>query len=275
MKGSEEPISERRASGVVRSLAQDSIAALAQAFDVQAGATRQLSAEVVSMMAHELRSPVAAVLMGLRELERGLPEPQSSEQRRLLEMVERHARRALLAAEDAADLSAIQSGGLRLSIGEVELGALVRRALDAFEQTTAARGVTVEMDASAMPLIVQVDAKRLGRVLTALVAAAAERARTRVVVRVRATTKRARIEVIDDGAALREQVEALLDPYRREGVERAGASARLRLAIARDVISLHGGSLAVSRTRWPSPGVGVRIVLPTVAGCAPLCAGME
>jgi K+-sensing histidine kinase KdpD len=241
-KGNVEP-SRSRASGVVR------------ISERRACAGDRSAAALLSMVAHDLRSPLAAVLMGLRELERD-GAVLSDAQRRLVNAVELETRRALVSADDLSDLAALQRGSLRPNLEEVELGELVHAAVDGM----AASGVALDLPAA--PLIVRVDVRRMKRVLTGLVLEAAQRARDQVEVRVRSHNRSGCVQLSDDGHEKPERVEALLDALRRERVEVAGSGLALRLALARDLVALHGGSITVSRARLRLHGLTVRLVLP-------------
>lgn len=196
------------------------------------------------LVAHDLRSPVAAVLMGLAALEEAL-EREDGDAPALLELVRRHAQRALGAADDIADLVALQCDALRPSLCAIDLRALVCRVV---HEAAGPGPVTVTARLPAAPLIARVDARRVLGVVSALVAEARARARSRVTVGLRAQGSSIEIEIDDDGVAgSPERLSGYLDARYRPDAHRPGGGLGVRLATARDIVAAHGGAIHVCR----------------------------
>ena len=191
------------------------------------------SAERLRIVAHELRSPVAA----LSALAAAAPAVPPAERRRLL----------LLAVAAARDAERILRDADVLSVRRepVDLGTLA----SAF----AGDGVGVSVDGAA-PVVG--DRTRLRQVISNLVANGLRHG-TRVDVDVVAQGGWACVEVVDDGPGVAEGI----DPFAR-GASGVGSSG-LGLWLARAIAEAHGGSLEL--VRGPGPGARFRLSLPSAS----------
>lgn len=205
----------------------------------QLAAQRQ---ELIDAMAHEMRTPLTAILGGVRLLERAqLPEPQRSD---LLEMMSREAQRLTDMDERLLLLT-------RLEHSEVEFASfssmeMAREGLSVFD------GVELDGD----------DAQFCGeRTLTILLLrnliVNAQRAGGDVPVRV--TLRKNGFSVEDRGCGMtREQIERAFDPFYRADKSRARAAggAGLGLTLCKRIAQLHRGELTIISR----PGEGTCVV---------------
>ncbi|MEB0222295.1 histidine kinase dimerization/phospho-acceptor domain-containing protein, partial [Pseudomonas sp. AB12(2023)] len=115
---------------------------LASAFNGMADAVvrsdrdrRTLTADV----AHELRTPLAALQAGLEELRDGLVEPTPES---LAGLHDQSLRLGRIVA-DLAELSAVETAGLSLHLAAVDLAQVARAALSEWEPRLRAAGLTI------------------------------------------------------------------------------------------------------------------------------------
>jgi len=212
-------------------------------------------------VSHELRTPLALVLGPLeRVLGRADFPP---DDRQAIEVARRNARTLLRHVNDLLEVARLEAGHVRLERAEVDLGRLVRIACSHFDALSHERRIDFRVDAP--PLAAQVDADKIERVVVNLVANALEYTppEGRIRVAVAAEDGRARIEVADSGpgipAGRRQEV------FERFRQLEAGAGHRrggigLGLAIARDLVELHGGHIAAGEA--PEGGALFRVELP-------------
>ncbi|RAQ98430.1 PAS domain-containing sensor histidine kinase [Thermogemmatispora tikiterensis] len=131
----------------------------------------ELKDEFISIAAHELRTPLAALTgyaeMLLRQTERGHGPPLASWQREALEEIQQGTARLVSLTEELLDLSRLQAGRLQLQRLPADLVPLVRQVVRRLQPTTARHQLTVQ--APAEPLVALIDPHRLEQVLTNLV----------------------------------------------------------------------------------------------------------
>ncbi|UQA62057.1 ATP-binding protein [Polyangium aurulentum] len=128
--------------------------------------------EFLSMLAHELRNPLAPIFTAvemLRLVTRGEPPTE-----RFRSVIERQVRNLTRLVDDLLDVSRITRRSITLRKQYVDLGAVVRSATDAARTLIDASGHTLEVDMPAMPVIAFVDPTRFEQVLVNLLNNAAK-----------------------------------------------------------------------------------------------------
>jgi signal transduction histidine kinase len=225
----------------------------------------QVHASLLAMLTRDLRAPIATVIMGLSEVSEALREPDPTAAR-LIQLIRHHAERAMATADDAADLGAIACGALRCDRAALDLTDTVKRGVSWVIRENMITGVTISIDSALGPVCIVGDRTRLERVIAGLVADAARRAQRFVRIRFRIRGRSAQLEIIDDGpdSDVRE-IEALLGARHSAPAPDLPWGLAARLAIARDVIAAHQGTLGVSRPnrrRHARGGARISIQLP-------------
>jgi PAS domain S-box-containing protein len=217
----------------------------------------------LARMSHELRTPLNAVL-GFTQLlldEPGDADP-VSRQRRLLH-VQTAGRHLLSLINDVLDLSSVDSGEMRFTLGAVPLDRLVADTLPLVEGIARQQGVV--LDADLPPLRAHADATRLRQVLVNLLSNAIKYNRGGGVVRVRAHAsgagegRRVRLAVTDTGRGMTPaQRRHVFEPFNRLGVEREGIEGTgIGLAIVKALVERMGGRVALASRA----GIGTAFVV--------------
>jgi signal transduction histidine kinase len=214
-------------------------------------------------VSHELRTPLALVLGPIEKLLSGeLPD----EARRDLEVARRNGRTLLREVDDLLDVARLEEGRLPLHHERTDLSAIVRDVAAHFSALARERRVALEVHAPAA-LPAEVDGEKVERVVANLVGNAFKFVRDggRVRCDVSADGGRARVAVDDDGPGIAPELrEVIFERFRQGAGQPEGtAGAGLGLAIARELVELHGGRIAASE----APGGGARIAfeLPLTA----------
>jgi signal transduction histidine kinase len=208
----------------------------------------------VSDASHELRSPVSGVRTAL---EVALAAQPSGDHRRLLErlLLENHRLESLL--DQLLVLARTDEPGAITSLGPVDLSSLV---LDEIHRP-ARRGVTVTSDVAG-GITVDGDADLLTRVIRNLVSNSVRHATSKVVVRLTDDADAVRLVVTDDGPGVPPaDWDRIFGRFVRLDDDRGRSTggAGLGLAIARDAVAAHGGTIAVADA---APGASFIVVLP-------------
>jgi two-component system, OmpR family, sensor histidine kinase MtrB len=173
---------------------------------------------------------------------------------------------ALLA--DLLEISRHDAGAVALDTDTIDLRSLVSGVVDAASPLAERRSCTVSVDVPDQPVVVEVDPRRVERVLRNLLANAVEHGEgSPVEVALRGGPGGVAVTVRDHGAGLRPGEAALVfgrfwraDPARA----RSSGGTGLGLSIALEDARLHGGWLQA----WGQPGEGsvFRLTLPWRAG---------
>ncbi len=251
----------------VRTTSRDEVGELARAFTAMSRdlATAQAQRrDLLANVAHELKTPVAALRAQLENLVDGVRAPEPSALAEALDQTERLG--ALVA--DLLDLARAEAGITPLRRSSVVVRAL---ADDVAQEVGIARpGQHVVVDVPEN-LVADADPARLRQVLVNLVDNAARHATDGGRVDVRCRSDGADgvvVEVTDDGPGIpREEWDAVFERFRlgAAGAGGIGGGTGLGLAIARWAVVLHGGRIAVV----PSPrGCRIRAELPAAAPIA-------
>ena len=198
-------------------------------------------------VAHELRTPLNAILGFTDVLLSGIEGPLSDDRKENLQVLRESAQRLLSLFNDAIELSTMASGQLSLRRERVEVRALLEEAVteirEHLKQDAASRPVIFSVEVTCSGAMVAVQKDRLLRVLDILGAHCVNRLAANAV-RFVATDlgKSVAIEVYDDGNLFGEsQPSKLFAP--QQATDSESRRDALRLSIARQLATLHGGSL--------------------------------
>jgi signal transduction histidine kinase len=235
---------------------------LAAAFDTMADEVaraetvrRRLAADV----AHELRTPLASLQAGLDELRDGLREP---DPQRLAALHGQTLRLGRVVA-DLADLSAAEAAALSLHPADTDLAAVARGALTAQRDQLTAAGLNIEADL-ATPVPVRADPDRLHQATVNLLSNAARYCRPgdQVSIRARADGESAVLTVADTGPGIpAAELPHVFDRLWRGEHSRSIAGSGIGLAVVRELVTAHGGTVTVDSP--PGHGTTFTIRLPT------------
>jgi signal transduction histidine kinase len=211
--------------------------------------------QLISLLSHELRNPLAPILMWSSALRRVRPD--DPEVQRATAAITQAVGIEKRLIEDLLDTSRIQRGALELHPEPCDLGTLVRAAVDA-HRPAAAEGqlsLVAQLPEGAVPVVA--DPIRMGQAIAHLLGNAVKftPAGGTVTVRVVAADGRAEVEVHDSGSGLPDEVRAVLfQPFVRGPNARGGLG--LGLALAERLMRLQRGTLEA-----PAGGAGGSFVL--------------
>lgn len=258
-------IERQRAEAERIRLAQREEAAQARAAAAEA-ALRMRSAFLADA-AHELKTPLTALLgsvqLLLRQIERdGVPDPASLVAR--LRGAERQATRLSRLVAQLLDVADVESGAVRLAPTATDLGALVEASAAMVQGRTSRHRLRVQIAARS---VVVVDGRRMEQVLTHLldnaVTFSPQGGDIAVEVAVPAPGV-ARVAVRDHGLGIPPERRAqLFAPFFQAHAEAHRSGLGLGLYLSRRLVALHRGTLVAE---FPTDG-GTRFVidLPTVS----------
>jgi hypothetical protein len=227
--------------------------------------------EFLAVLSHELRTPLTAIFGWLRILR--MKPPDAATLDRALTVMERNARAEARLVEDILDVSRIVAQKLRIEIAAVDLAGVVRTSIELVSAAAEAKGVALEVALGAEPLLVRGDEARLHQVVSNVLGNAVKFTPRGGRVRVEASALggAARVCVSDTGEGISaEFLPYVFDRFTQAdaGVTRAHGGLGLGLAIAKHLVEMHEGTIAVE-----SPGRGqgaiFTITLPLAISTSP------
>lgn len=260
----------------------DDLARLASSFNGMAGSMQQQISELeelsrlqrrfTSDVSHELRTPITTVRMAAdvlyAERER-LPEGLGRSSELLQAELDRFE--SLLA--DLLEISRHDAGAVELETEATDLAAVVRDCVDTVSVLATRIGSELRLRAPHDPVIVDIDPRRIARILRNLLSNAIEHGNALPIdVMLAGDDRTATVAVRDFGVGFRlGEADRVFDRFWRADPSRTrrlgGTGTGLGLAISLEDARLHGGTLDA----WGGPagdGAQFRLSLPTHVGLA-------
>jgi signal transduction histidine kinase/CheY-like chemotaxis protein len=222
----------------------------------------------LSVVSHELRNPLSAIVIWSNALREGRVPPERVDS--ALEAIVTSTGIQHRLVEELLDMSRLSAGKLRIAVRDERLGPIVEEVVGTLAPTAQARQVELRADGIDAPISCLVDRGRLQQVLWNLVGNALKftPAGGHVLVTLRAGAGCASIEVKDDGIGIAPGfLPYLFDRFRQasSGQARNFGGLGLGLSIARQLVEMHGGSLTAQSE---GPGLGATFHLELPLGAA-------
>ena len=209
-------------------------------------ASGTLSAEVLSIVSHDLRSPLATISMATSFLD-DLSRPEE-ERAQMVRMVKRATARMERLVRDMLEVSRLDSGRtLPIDPRCVDLAPVLREACEAQAPMAQACGLLLECALPEALPAVQVDCDRLQQVVCNLVGNAMKFTPPGggITVAARAAVGEVQVSVQDTGAGISEtDLDRIFEPY-WQAQRTASLGAGLGLKIAKGIVEAHGGRIWV------------------------------
>jgi signal transduction histidine kinase len=198
-------------------------------------------------VSHELRTPLTLILAPIEEIAQTTTDRNHLQ---YLRVVRRNAHRLLRLIDDLLDLSRLDAGGLRLNLAEVDLRTIAATVHENSTPAAMAKGIEFTFTAQPSSRKISGDAHRLEIVLTNLVGNALKFTlpKGRIDLRVEDLPTGVRVQVSDSGRGI--PPDALPHVFERffQGIpaeQRREGGVGIGLALAKELVELHGGSMGV------------------------------
>jgi len=229
----------------------------------QRNALDRLKDEFISTVSHELRTPLTSIRGALGLLTSGILGEVSDKAANLLRIASTNSDRLVRLINDILDLERIQSGREPLSFRTVQLGEIVRQAIDGMQPVAEAAGVQLIHDTSQAEIAA--DGDRLIQVLTNLLSNAIKFSppSSTVSVMLRPGASGATLSVIDHGRGIpADKLESIFGRFQQVDASdsRQKGGSGLGLAICRTIVMQHSGRIWAERNRVR--GSTFRVFLP-------------
>jgi len=197
--------------------------------------------DVLAVVSHDLRGPLHAISLATEALKDEVTGPAH----RYLGAIERASTRAERLITDLLEASAIENGALTLTRVPIDAGALLRQAAAEHELLAKETGGKIVAHIPDEPVLVQADRDRVLQVLGNLIGNSLKHARgAPIEISVERKDDAAIVAVKDHGPGIPStELPHVFDRYWTGRTKKGGAG--LGLAIAKGIVSAHGGNIAV------------------------------
>ncbi len=221
--------------------------------------------EFLAMLSHELRNPLGAIANASYILERqGTAEAQTE---RAVAIIRRQIQHLIRMVDDLLDVSRITRGKVELRRAPVDLGEVVRHAVETARPLAEAKQQRLHAELTAEPLPLDGDATRLDQVLSNLLRNAVKFTGVGGAIEVSARrdgNAEAVVLVRDDGIGIApDLLPRVFDLFAQgeQPLDRSGAGLGIGLTLVRSLVEMHGGRV-YARSDGPGKGSELEVRLP-------------
>jgi two-component system, sensor histidine kinase len=205
--------------------------------------------EFLALLSHELRSPLASIHYAVSLMGKQMGE--APEQQRMQALIERQLHRMTHLVDELLDVSRITSGRLHLQRERLDLRDIMRNAIETLESNINERHHRLTVDLAHTPVWVEGDSCRLEQVFVNLLANASRYtdAGGELAVSVHTHEGQVVVRVRDSGIGIApEALPHIFDLFKQahEGDPRSRDGLGVGLAVVRNLIELHGGTVAAT-----------------------------
>jgi signal transduction histidine kinase len=237
-----------------------------QAARQEAETASALKDQFVMTVSHELRTPLTAIAGWARMLVDGMVADDKRDA--ALRSIERNAQTQKRLIEDLLDIAGIMAGKLRLDIRNIAVAEVLHNAIEAVMPAATAKGIGLDVSVDTNLGTVSADPERLQQVVWNLLSNAVKF--TTPGGRVALTATRSggalRIKVTDTGAGINpELLPHVFERFRQgaTGNSRKHGGLGLGLAIVRNLVELHGGTVS-AHSDGDGRGATFEVSIPAV-----------
>jgi len=222
-----------------------------------------LKSRFISMVSHDLKTPLAAIEGAADNVLAEVAGPVSDPQRRYLEMIRNSSGRLSGMIGDLLDLSRIESGRLILEPELLDLRLETENVLAGMRPLLEERGLETTLEAPEAGPHLRADRHRLWQVTSNLLGNALRFSPDggRIDVVIAEEPGRVSVTINDQGPGIPvAEREGVFEPFTTGGEGRTGGGTGLGLTIVKQLVTLHGGEVTLSDA--PGGGARFRFTLP-------------
>lgn len=210
----------------------------------------RIRSDFTSMVSHELRTPLSSIKDSIQIILDGIDGPLTDNQKETLEIAGRNADRLARLIDNVLNLTRMESGQTELMLQKTDLVSLVKDVCGFLRPSIEKKNIIFSFEGGEEAVSVDCDSDKIRQVVINLIDNAIKFTGPggRIAVRISVVPDAARIEVEDTGVGIkREDHQKIFERFGQvvdKGNWRAG-SAGLGLALCKQIMTLHGGTIFV------------------------------
>ncbi len=202
--------------------------------------------EFMAMLAHELRNPLAPLRNALNILQ--LTPGSSDDARTIHELMDRQLNQLVRLVNDLLDVSRVRLGKIDLRRDQVKLKTVITQAVETCRPAIDEAQHDLRLAIPSEPIFISGDAQRLEQVFSNLLNNSCKYSApgSKIVIAVRRDDQEAVISVKDNGVGIaHDKLPHIFDVFTQvdSSLERSQGGLGIGLALVRQLVELHGGSV--------------------------------
>ncbi|MFC1854063.1 ATP-binding protein [candidate division CSSED10-310 bacterium] len=238
-----------------------------RAANVELAKSARLKDEFLATMSHELRTPLNAILGQSESLLEQLADRVDERQLKALQTIANRGHHLLVLINHILDLSHLAAGKRKLELRPISIPSLCQACLETVAPTAQDRSIDLSLDVDEQISSIQADERGLQQILVNLLLNALKftppGGRVGLVVKSDPVTAAIRFTIWDTGIGIKsEDLPRLFQPLVQldSSLSRQSEGTGLGLALVRNLVELHGGTVTV--TSEPGKGSRFSVSLP-------------
>lgn len=214
---------------------------------------QRLRQEFVSMVIHDLRTPLTSIQLFLDLLNEHPEVVMPASIKTNVHAASTSLSRLLNLVKDLLDFEAVEAGGISLRLSSVDIEEVVHQAVLEVSAFASEHNITLDESGSKCDLVLQADEERLIQVVVNLLSNAIKFSPTgsTVSTAVSYSDDEVEVSIIDRGRGIPEsKINLIFDRYKQVSAEDSAArkGTGLGLSICKTFIEAHGGTIGVQST---------------------------
>lgn len=231
---------------------------LAKAFNLMCNKLKEvdrMKADFFSLMAHELRTPLASIKEGTNLMLEGIGGEITEKQKRLLTIISEQSNRLIELVNSLLDISKIEAGMISLNLANLDINQLIKKAVAETEPLAMSKNISLKVDIAQDLPSIKMDNERILQVLLNLIGNAVKftPGGGKVTVFAQTVGQEIQVSVMDTGPGIPEEnLNTIFDKFKQTNTKSYNTikGTGLGLTIVKHIIIAHGGRV------WAESEVG-------------------
>jgi len=223
----------------------------------------RLKSEFVMTASHELRTPIASILMSIDLIRESAMQKLNEREQELLSIAGEEARRFKSLIDDLLNLSKIETGKIEMELTNVSVLTLLQKAVEVLKSQADDKSIKLSFEIMGEPFNVKVDPGKIIWVLTNLISNALRYTDSGgyILIFAERVSNQAHISVSDNGEGIPYEYQPrIFDKFVQVKSEKSVDGSGLGLSICREIVRAHGGTIWVESK--PGEGSTFTFTLP-------------
>jgi signal transduction histidine kinase len=206
--------------------------------------------ELITNVAHDLRTPLTSIIGYLELLSRGVPmEPEV--QKKYIDIAYTKSKRLEKLIEDLFGFTKMNYGKISMNVGKVDIVKLLGQLLEEFYPSFVEKDLTYELKSNVPAQVIMADGNLLARLFDNLINNAIKYGADgkRILVKIHAEKEIVTVSVVNYGYVIpADELPLIFNKFYRVEQSRSSntGGTGLGLAIAKSIVDMHGGTISVT-----------------------------